>query len=144
MKYSAYAQSNNIVLQYNELLCVRAKQQYNSTMQWTSQLTRKATTSCLQFFGSPEREGCASLGCSARPRRRARGQAASYQTASSPRKIRLISWGSMSLVSDIKLIRTDTTLDLSQKAEKGMEKMYKRKGLYTIPRVPENWTMNMG
>jgi hypothetical protein len=26
----------------------------------------------------------------------------------------------MSLVSDIKLIRTDTTLDLSQKAEKGM------------------------
>jgi hypothetical protein len=25
-----------------------------------------------------------------------------------------------------------------------MEKMYKRKGLYTIPRVPENWTMNMG
>jgi hypothetical protein len=36
------------------------------------------------------------------------------------RKIRLISWGSMSPVSDIKLIRTDTTLDLSQKAEKGM------------------------
>jgi hypothetical protein len=35
-------------------------------------------------------------------------------------KIRLISWGSMSLVSDIKLIRTDTTLDLSQKAEKGI------------------------
>ncbi len=27
----------------------------------------------------------------------------------------------MSLVSDIKLIRTDTTLDLSQKAEKGMK-----------------------
>jgi hypothetical protein len=26
----------------------------------------------------------------------------------------------MSLVSDIKLIRTDTTLDLSQKAEKGI------------------------
>jgi hypothetical protein len=35
-------------------------------------------------------------------------------------KITLISWGSMSLVSDIKLIRTDTTLDLSQKAEKGI------------------------
>ena len=35
-------------------------------------------------------------------------------------KIRLISWGSMSPVSDIKLIRTDTTLDLSQKAEKGI------------------------
>ncbi len=50
----------------------------------------------------------------------------------------------MSLVSDIKLIRTDTTLDLSQKAEKGMNQKLKRKGLYSIPRVPENWTMNMG
>jgi hypothetical protein len=40
-------------------------------------------------------ESCAGQGVSAIPRRRAR-------------------------VSDIKLIRTDTTLDLSQKAEKGM------------------------
>ena len=32
----------------------------------------------------------------------------------------LISCGSMIHISDIKLIRTDTTLDLSQKAEKGM------------------------
>ncbi|KAH7514339.1 hypothetical protein FEM48_Zijuj11G0078400 [Ziziphus jujuba var. spinosa] len=39
---------------------------------------------------------------------------------SSPRKINLISCGSLTRVSDIKLIRTDTTLDLSQKAEKGM------------------------
>ncbi len=107
-------------------------------------VTSKTIRSSLQFFGSPEREGCASLGSSARPRRRARGQAASYQTASSPRKIRLISWGSMSLVSDIKLIRTDTTLDLSQKAEKGMKERWKRKGLYSILGVPENWTMNMG
>ena len=38
----------------------------------------------------------------------------------SPKKINLISCGTMSHVSDIKLIRTDTTLDLSQKAEKGM------------------------
>ncbi|KFK40416.1 hypothetical protein AALP_AA3G371000 [Arabis alpina] len=32
----------------------------------------------------------------------------------------LISCGPMDHISDIKLIRTDTTLDLSQKAEKGM------------------------
>ncbi|KAB2005446.1 hypothetical protein ERO13_D11G249166v2 [Gossypium hirsutum] len=37
-----------------------------------------------------------------------------------PRKINLISYRPMAHVSDIKLIRTDTTLDLSQKAEKGM------------------------
>ena len=37
-----------------------------------------------------------------------------------PKKINLISCGPMVHVSDIKLIRTDTTLDLSQKAEKGM------------------------
>mgnify|MGYP004703368643 CR=1 FL=1 len=39
---------------------------------------------------------------------------------SPPEKIKLISCGPMAHVSDIKLIRTDTTLDLSQKAEKGM------------------------
>ncbi len=37
----------------------------------------------------------------------------------------------MSLISDIKLIRTDTTLDLSQKAEKGMPPEMARVGLYT-------------
>ncbi|KAF9668509.1 hypothetical protein SADUNF_Sadunf14G0011000 [Salix dunnii] len=37
-----------------------------------------------------------------------------------PGKINLISCGPMAHVSDIKLIRTDTTLDLSRKAEKGM------------------------
>ncbi|KAF8107901.1 hypothetical protein N665_0116s0106 [Sinapis alba] len=37
-----------------------------------------------------------------------------------PQKIELISCGPMDHISDIKLIRTDTTLDLSQKAEKGM------------------------
>ncbi|KAB2092815.1 hypothetical protein ES319_A02G056400v1 [Gossypium barbadense] len=36
------------------------------------------------------------------------------------RKINLISCDPMDHVSDIKLIRTDTTIDLSQKAEKGM------------------------
>ncbi|XVE62637.1 hypothetical protein DITRI_Ditri06bG0134700 [Diplodiscus trichospermus] len=40
--------------------------------------------------------------------------------SSPPKKINLISCGPMTHVSDIKLIRTDTTLDLSQKAEKGM------------------------
>ena len=39
---------------------------------------------------------------------------------SPPGKINLISCGPLGHVSDIKLIRTDTTLDLSQKAEKGM------------------------
>ncbi|KAL5737038.1 hypothetical protein ACOSQ2_031826 [Xanthoceras sorbifolium] len=38
----------------------------------------------------------------------------------SPQKINLISCGPMNHISDIKLIRTDTTLDLSQKAEKGI------------------------
>ncbi len=38
----------------------------------------------------------------------------------------------MSLVSDIKLIRTDTTLDLSQKAEKGMKLESFDRVLYTL------------
>ncbi len=44
----------------------------------------------------------------------------------------------MSLVSDIKLIRTDTTLDLSQKAEKGMSWLSHPPPLYIAPnpRVP--------
>ncbi|KAL4642381.1 hypothetical protein ACB092_02G013100, partial [Castanea dentata] len=37
---------------------------------------------------------------------------------SPPQEINLISCGPMTHISDIKLIRTDTTLDLSQKAEK--------------------------
>ncbi|KAL4595385.1 hypothetical protein ACB092_12G087800 [Castanea dentata] len=39
---------------------------------------------------------------------------------SPPQEINLISCDPMGHISDIKLIRTDTTLDLSQKAEKGM------------------------
>ncbi|CAN6558177.1 unnamed protein product [Malus baccata var. baccata] len=38
---------------------------------------------------------------------------------SSPQEINLISCKPLAHISDIKLIRTDTTLDLSQKAEKG-------------------------
>jgi len=38
----------------------------------------------------------------------------------------------MNLVSDIKLIRTDTTLDLSQKAEKGMKLVMFDRRLYTL------------
>jgi hypothetical protein len=64
--------------------------------------------------------GCACQSCSAMLRRRTQVQAASCRLNRQHTIIRLISCGSMSLVSDIKLIRTDTTLDLSQKAEKGM------------------------
>ncbi len=39
----------------------------------------------------------------------------------------------MSLVSDIKLLRTDTTLDLSQKAEKGINRWPNPHCLYTTP-----------
>ncbi|BBN14948.1 hypothetical protein MPTK1_6g15710 [Marchantia polymorpha subsp. ruderalis] len=43
----------------------------------------------------------------------------------------------MTLVSDIKLIRTDTTLDLSQKAEKGMplhpnSELYEARGISVL------------
>ncbi|TYG98127.1 hypothetical protein ES288_A10G092600v1 [Gossypium darwinii] len=40
--------------------------------------------------------------------------------SSPPKKVDLISCGSMIHTSDIKLIRADTKLDHSQKAEKGM------------------------
>jgi len=51
-----------------------------------------------------------------------RNQVASYLDGSLPQKINLISCELIVHISDIKLIRTDTTLDLSQKAEKGMLK----------------------
>ncbi|KAJ6777587.1 VACUOLAR ATP SYNTHASE CATALYTIC SUBUNIT-RELATED / V-ATPASE-RELATED / VACUOLAR PROTON PUMP-RELATED [Salix koriyanagi] len=51
---------------------------------------------------------------------------------SPPRKINLISCGPMAHVSDIKLIRTDTTLDLSQKAEKGMSVPASRFAFYSL------------
>ncbi len=89
----------------------------------------------LHWLGPLGGEVWACLGSSARPRRHAQGQAASYRTVPPPRKIRLISWGSMSLVSDIKLIRTDTTLDLSQKAEKGMNQLTTPGGSYTLRMV---------
>ena len=38
----------------------------------------------------------------------------------------------MSSIPDIKLIRTDTTLDLSQKAEKGMPPLYERGRIYNM------------
>ena len=43
----------------------------------------------------------------------------------------------MNHVSDIKLIRTDTTLDLSQKAEKGMTSPLHPSAIYTtlLPRL---------
>ena len=48
---------------------------------------------------------------------------ASWTSGRPPGKIDLIDSGSMNHVSAIRLIRTDTTLDLSQKAEKGMPAM---------------------
>ncbi|KAL2619007.1 hypothetical protein AAZX31_08G301800 [Glycine max] len=50
---------------------------------------------------------------------------------SSLQKSNLISCESLTHISDINLIRTDTTLDLSQKAEKGMSCNVLRGSLYT-------------
>ncbi|AES68005.1 hypothetical protein MTR_2g101910 [Medicago truncatula] len=49
-----------------------------------------------------------------------RNKDCSIEVTSPPQKSDLISCDSLGHISDIKLIRTDTTLDLSQKAEKGM------------------------
>ncbi|KAF8104288.1 hypothetical protein N665_0175s0017 [Sinapis alba] len=54
-----------------------------------------------------------SVGAGAEPTRKG-----TILTGFLPQKIELISCGPMAHISDIKLIRTDTTLDLSQKAEK--------------------------
>ena len=59
-----------------------------------------------------------SQGCSATPRPHVATQAASSLLRSPGGEIELISNDAMHRVSEIKLIRTDTTLDLSQKAEK--------------------------
>jgi hypothetical protein len=90
--------------------------QFRLLLAW-NHLGQIAISGC---FGSPKGEGWACRGSSAIPRPLAWVLVASYRMDPHPWKIRLISWGSMSLVSDIKLIRTDTTLVLSQKAEKGM------------------------
>ncbi|CAN1138275.1 Serine/threonine-protein kinase ZRK7, partial [Linum perenne] len=50
---------------------------------------------------------------------------------SPPKKINLISCEPLAHISDIKLIRTDTTLDLSQKAEKGMLTTFNELLFYT-------------
>ena len=59
-----------------------------------------------------------SQGSSATPRPHLATQAASSLLRSPEGEIELISNDAMHRVSEIKLIRTDTTLDLSQKAEK--------------------------
>ena len=56
------------------------------------------------------------------------------------KEIRLISCGLIGHVSDIKLIRTDTTLDLSQKAEKGMN-FFLPPALLLIGRTPKCLSM---
>nr|GLL38716.1 hypothetical protein MTR_4g118580 [Ipomoea trifida] len=56
----------------------------------------------------------------------------------SPQNIELISCGSMIHISDIKLIRTDTTLDLSQKAEKGVHQRTEWVKVYALlPKIEE-------
>ena len=62
--------------------------------------------------------GSAVLCCSAMQRQPVTGSPGKPEATRATPKMRLISSSSMNLVSDIKLIRTDTTLDLSQKAEK--------------------------
>ncbi|KAG6664520.1 hypothetical protein CIPAW_02G098700 [Carya illinoinensis] len=57
-----------------------------------------------------------------------------------PKKINLISCDPMGHVSDIKLIRTDTTLDLSQKAEKGMS--FLSNNCSAPPHLPKNHAAN--
>ncbi|RDX94761.1 hypothetical protein CR513_22821, partial [Mucuna pruriens] len=64
--------------------------------------------------------GAPSSYCSAKHERHLKIPVASYFLDSPLKKIHLISCESMTHISDIKLIRTDTTLDLSQKAEKGL------------------------
>ncbi len=54
------------------------------TMVWT--IPKCKFKSSFMLLGSQWWEGCASLGSSARPRRRTRGQAASYQTVPPPEK----------------------------------------------------------
>ena len=61
----------------------------------------------------------------------------------SPKKIKLISCGTMSHVSDLKLIRTHTTLDLSQKAEKGMPFNVSSSSFYTISFAASSHTQAM-
>ncbi|KAI3468238.1 hypothetical protein Pfo_024901, partial [Paulownia fortunei] len=56
--------------------------------------------------------GASDHGSSATPRRHSRAPVASYCDGLSPQKINLISCEPLAHVSDIKLIRTDTTLDL--------------------------------
>ena len=83
----------------------------------TLKLANETVKAFVDFYwrGAPGPSSSATQG------RRSRTPIASYCDGPfSPKKINLISCGTMSHVSDIKLIRTDTTLDLSQKAEKGM------------------------
>ncbi|KAK8310638.1 hypothetical protein V6Z11_D02G196600 [Gossypium hirsutum] len=50
----------------------------------------------------------------------------------------------MTHVSDIKLIRTDTTLDLSQKAEKGISRILKSETTWKLNRLCISTGDNLG
>ena len=64
----------------------------------------------------------ASLGGSVRPRTLCDGACASTEAPSRGPKMRLITYVFLRTLSEIKLKRTDTTLDLSQKAKRAGEK----------------------
>ena len=68
----------------------------------------------------------ASLGGSVRPRTRCDGACASTETPSLTPKMRLINVVFLGTLSEIKLKRTDTTLDLSQKAKRAGEEKKKK------------------
>ncbi|PON65174.1 hypothetical protein PanWU01x14_118800 [Parasponia andersonii] len=72
----------------------------------------------LELMGAPSPCSSATHG------RHIRTPIASYCGGLFPIKINLISCEPLAHVSDIKLIRTDTTLDLSQKAEKAFTQHY--------------------
>ncbi|KAG8375554.1 hypothetical protein BUALT_Bualt10G0112100 [Buddleja alternifolia] len=63
---------------------------------------------------------------------------------SPPKKINLISCKPMAYISDIKLIRTDTTLDLSQKAEKGMLNSIVDLSIYTCSVLVLSFAFDVG
>ena len=71
----------------------------------------------VSWLGVPRGYQRHSVGC-ARPRSLASQGQINLVILDSGTKIRLILKGASAPVSEIKLIRTDTTLDLSQKAEK--------------------------
>ena len=87
---------------------------------WSAHLRdgRSRTSATSSLYLVEPLAGSAVLCCSAMQRQPVTGSPGKPEATRATPKMRLISSFSMRMVSDIKLIRTDTTLDLSQKAEK--------------------------